>query len=145
MKTYVLTIAKTFPAYMPSKGQNTDFSAKIASKTKLHTIRTNYPLWAKRFEAIAQGRACLSVREWTGKPYRSPQVELFRLTADDGIGLQKFQVIDSVFTIDDKPSNIVDIAKNDGLYPVTFINWFGKYLTPQSPPFAVIHFTDFRY
>lgn len=47
---------------------------------KIHTIRANYDLWAKRFEEIERGEACLAVRKWTGKPYRSPQIEIARLT-----------------------------------------------------------------
>ena len=38
---------------------------------KLHTIRANYPLWEKRIKDIQEGHAVLSVRQWSGKPYRS--------------------------------------------------------------------------
>ena len=37
---------------------------------------------------INKGEACLSVRYWTGKPYRSSQKEVYNLTNTDGIGLE---------------------------------------------------------
>ena len=35
------------------------------------------------------GEACLSIRQWADKPYRSTQVEIARLGKDDGVGIQK--------------------------------------------------------
>ena len=97
MKTYVLMLSQFFPAYHPKAGSSTDFKNKLQAAlngwsdltfAKLHTIRANYPLWKKRFEQIERGEACLSIRQWSGKPYASKQVEIARLTKDDGIGLQ---------------------------------------------------------
>ena len=99
MKTYVITLSKTFPATHKRHGEPTYFRDKFSypdSKgmvsKKLHTIRANYDLWAKRFQKIAAGEACLSVRQWTGAPYRSKQEELARLTREDGIGIQRLDI-----------------------------------------------------
>ena len=91
MKTYILMLSKSFPAQHPRKGEPTGFREAFR-KTKLHTLRANYALWAKRFEEIAAGKACLSVRQWTGAPYRSKQKELARLTREDGIGIQRLSL-----------------------------------------------------
>ena len=123
---------------------------------KLHTIRANYTLWAKRFEKIAAGDACLSVREWMGAPYRSKQVEIARLTIRDGIGIQKLrikpfqqhlnsEVYLQPFIYDETtmPVNEVTLANNDGLSLEDWKEWFKNY--DLSKPLAIIHFTKFRY
>lgn len=97
MDTYVLMLSKTFPAYHPRKGEPTDFRLALKNTLdfwrydlspvdmlycKLHTIRANYLLWKKRFEKIERGEACLSIRQWEGKPRRSKTVEIARLDYD---------------------------------------------------------------
>ena len=98
MKTYVLTLSQKFPVTHSKAGLPTLFKHKLMAalnkdgewnNPKLHTIRANYPLWRERFNQIARGEACLSVRQWTGKPYCSKQVEIARLTAEDGIGVER--------------------------------------------------------
>ena len=145
-KTYVITLSKTFPTTHPKAGQPTNFAENLG-KTKLHTIRGNYELWEKRFKQIESGEACLSIRQWTGKPYASKQVEIANLTKEDGIGLQKLtfdaasmkypRVGFRVF----KEKSI--IANNDGLSSTDWVNWFKK--ADLSKPMAIIHFTKFRY
>lgn len=71
MTTYVLTVSEFFPKTHNKAGLPTGFINAISNKTKLHTIRGNYDLWAKRFEKINKGEAVLSVRYWSGKPYNS--------------------------------------------------------------------------
>lgn len=102
MITYYLTLSKYFPATHKRAGQFTGFRGKLfdgldpeCDDGKIHTIRVNYEFWHKRFEKIANGEACLSIRQWLGKPYAkgSSQVELVRLTREDGIGLQKLQIV----------------------------------------------------
>jgi len=157
MITYVITVSRTFPATHPRKGEKTLFVAKITEMLrstaerqilapKLHTIRVNYPLWKKRFEKIESGEACLSLRYWSGQPYRSKQIEFAVLTREDGIGIQKItmrreQLQDHVLygarILDNGdlwPNNLtgeniiqcpVDTyARNDGLTPDDFIAWF---------------------
>lgn len=101
MKNYVLTVSRYFPSGHKRAGDRTLFVEKICLTSdglraiyknvspKIHTIRANFGLWKKRFGEIEAGRACLSLRYWEGKPYRSKQVEFLRLTKDDGIGLQE--------------------------------------------------------
>lgn len=162
MKTYVLMLSQVFPADHPRAGEPTGFQKKLQGAlngwrsdivfAKLHTIRANYTLWAKRFEQIERGEACLSIRQWSGKPYASKQVEIARLTKEDGIGLQKFEVSANYaginnwqhFKIDDRGyMSINDIPKKDGLTREDWIAWFQNY--DLSKPMAIIQFTKFRY
>lgn len=179
MKTYVITLSERFPATHPRHGQPTQFVDKFKNARydatnvnshydvgmpnvgiKLHTIRSNYKLWAKRFAKINTGQACLSVRVWSGKPYASKQIEIARLTKDDGIGLQalEFLEFDPAFKdgiwISGKTYNQSmkqEIAKNDGLTFDDWNAWFfgkkknGKPLYDLSQTMAIIHFTSFRY
>ena len=85
-KTYVLTISQVFPQSHNRKGEPTNFIVSIAKFEKIHTIRANYELWEKRIAEINKGNAVLSVRVWTGKPYRSKQREMF---AFESVGIEK--------------------------------------------------------
>lgn len=161
MKTFVLMLSQVFPADHPKAGIPTGFQHKLQAALngwsdhafyKVHTIRANYPLWAKRFEKIERGEACLSIRQWSGKPYASKQVEIARLTKEDGIGLQKFEVSANYaginnwqhFKIDDRGyMSINDIPNKDGLTREDWIAWFQNY--DLSKPMAIIQFTKFRY
>ena len=143
MKIYVLTLAKNFMQSHPKAGQPTHFFKKIQSGEKIHTIRGNYELWHKRITDINNGKAILSVREWSGKPYNSKQVELMQF---DNVGLQKIERTALGWFIDgiDNGATTKKIAHNDGLSPEDFAAWFkgGKILNKEM---AIIHFTDFRY
>ena len=167
MKTYVLTLSQVFPATHPRKGEKTMFLEKffnglgkpiqepyydpetLCNPQKLHTIRANYPLWRKRFNEIDAGNACLSIRQWTGKPYASQQVEIARLTKEDGIGLQKLEISTAgLAIIDGEPkwttkAEWTFLANNDGLRLKDWEDWFRGY--DISKPLAIIHFTKFRY
>lgn len=92
LKIYVITLSKVFPKTHRRKGEPTFFEEKFR-KQKLHTIRANYDLWKERFEEIQKGNAVLSVRQWTGAPYRSQQCEIACLTDIDGIGLQELKEV----------------------------------------------------
>lgn len=159
MKTYYLTLSQVFPSTHPRAGQPTSFKQKLFNGLdywKLHTIRANYDFWAKRFEKIAAGEACLSIREWVGKPYGkgSTQREIVRLTHEDGIGIQKLQfpfgTLYDALIEDDKTISMFKLndnnnalAYNDGLCPEDWKAWFKDY--DLSKPMAIIHFTKFRY
>lgn len=153
----------TFPATHPRKGDLTFFVEKIKKSLglaydnvimdvlKLHTLRGNYPLWAKRFEKIMAGEAVLELYYWSGRPYASKTVTIYQLGKDDGIGIQKLQFVAS--SIEGVGIPIVEnvkgtikpeiLAANDGLSLDDFKAWFkGCYL---SKPMAIIHFTPFRY
>jgi hypothetical protein len=161
MKTYVITFSREFPSTHKRSGEETGFVEKILSGNKIHTIRDSYYFWEDRFKKIYKGDACLSLRYWSGKPYKSKQVEFLKLTKDDGIGMQPIVIDDNKDFLFVKPlspnekimkghfSNINkpdpyllnEIAKNDGLDVDDFEDWFkGKQMIG-----AIIHFTKFRY
>jgi hypothetical protein len=157
MKTYVLTVSRTFPKTHKRSGEPTGFTEKIVcavfcpgdcsdcdfKSPKLHTIRSNYDLWAKRINEINEGKAILSIRYWSGKPYNSKQVELYKLEKDSGIGIQPITFMWQYAHIDYMIIPIEQVATNDGLKFEDFVEWFKKY--DLSKPMAIIHFTDFRY
>ena len=160
MKTYVITLSQTFPATHPRAGEPTGFSHKVTAacnkwgdhQLKLHTIRANYPFWKKRFDEIERGEACLSIRQWSGKPYRSKQIEIARLTKEDGIGIQKLEFLEFDPAFKDgiwisgktfSQSHKECLAENDGMSYKDWQDWFRNY--DLSKPLAIIHFTKFRY
>ncbi len=162
MKTHILTISKTFPANHSNTGQPTYFEQRIKTglttfdaaydNYKLHTIRGNYPLWKKKIDEVIAGKAILSVREWSGKPYASKQKVLFEFDHTSGIGVEELEFHKDK---DDIPSikypiinnfaepNLYELAHNDGLSTISFKEWFKNY--DLSQPMAIIHFTKFRY
>ena len=162
MKTYVLTLSKTFPAKHQRKGEPTNFDAQVLNSVwsahnmslrylkfgiKLHTIRSNYELWSKRFKQIDEGKACLSIRYWIGKPYHSKQFEICKLTKEDGIGLQRLEFyngcLQQPILSSGMTSRAESLAKNDGLSFESWKEWFKS--CDLSKPLAIIHFTKFRY
>ena len=146
MKTYVITLSRNFLANHKRAGEETHFKEKFISGEKLHTIRANYPLWEKRIKEVQEGRAILSIRQWTGKPYRSKQVEIATLTAENGVGLQRLEFTDCRLRfpyVGSEWTSMISLAKNDGLSLNDWVGWFGGY--DLSEPMAIIHFTKFRY
>ena len=148
IKTYVITLSQHFLATHKRAGEPTDFKEKFLNGEKIHTIRANYPLWEKRVKEVQEGRAVLSIRQWTGKPYRSKQIEIARLTAANGVGIQKLCFPNRLTAWVDYPEmklsvDFKHLAKNDGLSLVDWCDWFRHY--DLSKPLAIIHFTKFRY
>ena len=97
-------------------------------------------------------RSVLSVRYWSGKPYRSQQIESFVFDKTDNIGLEKIEFDTDK---DDVPClkyplinnnfqpSIYSVSENDGLSLQDFKEWFKNY--DLNEPMAIIHFTSFRY
>jgi hypothetical protein len=148
MKTYYLTLSQFFPVTHAKAGLPTYFEEQFLQGVKSHTIRANYAFWKKRFEQIADGKACLSIRQWVGKPYSkgSTQREIARLTREDGIGIQKLEFVDGKLGLG--RIGIVyqrkhELAKRDGLSFEDWQEWFRHY--DLTKPMAIIHFTSFRY
>jgi hypothetical protein len=149
-------ISRFFPATHLRKGERTFFIEKInealipVTETtilgkKLHTIRVNLPFWEWRILEVQEGKAIISLRYWSGKPYNSKQVEFMRLDKDSGIGIQRLEN-PSNFVYAVVNGNTIDwglIAKNDGLSFIDFCEWFKRYGVTK--PMAIIHFTKFRY
>lgn len=152
-KIYVLMLSRLFPASHPKAGERTYFRTNLLAALdptkivweylKLHTIRANYELWKKRFDEIQRGEAILSIRQWKGKPFRSKQVEIFQLGAENGIGIQKLSFEDDGIKVNGQVVDIIQLAHNDGLTFDNWAYWFKHY--DLSKPLAIIHFTPFRY
>jgi hypothetical protein len=145
LKTFVLTVSKTFMKGHPRCGEATGFKDAVLQGKKIHTIRAG-EYWRKVIDMVNAGKAILSVREWSGKPYASKQVEICQYTK---LGLQEFEfkwgigciepfVDNNIINVDD----FCDLAENDGLQKHDFLSWF-KYPKPFKG--LIIHFTDFRY
>ena len=145
MKIYVITLSRCFLANHSKAGEPTNFKEKFLRGEKIHTIRANYPLWEKRIKEVQDGRAVLSVRQWTGKPYRSKQVEIATLTAGSNVGIQLMELTNDFAEciIGGHHHSYVAVAKKDGLHPADWLDWFSSY--EFSRPLAIIHFTKFRY
>lgn len=155
MKTYVLTLSKKFMKGHPKCGQKTDFSSKFAKGqlgynyelNKIHTIRCNYGFWKKRIKEVEEGKAILSIREWSDKPYRSKQNTIANLGKQDGVGIQLLDC-DKPFALEIDGRSISSrehtiLAGHDGLSLEDWKQWFN--IEHASGKYAIIHFTDFRY
>lgn len=154
IKTYVLTLSKTFMKGHPKAGQPTNFREKFLNGEKIHTIRGNYPLWEKRLNEVREGRAILSIRQWEGKPYNSKQIEIAKLTKVSCCGVQLISLhkpnVDQIYwQINERKvkESFVEIAKNDGLDIEDFRRWFIPKKDAKDFYFegAIIHFIPFRY
>jgi hypothetical protein len=162
-KKYVITLSQVFPVTHCRAGEETGFKDKflaaigkeVGDWLKLHTIRANCELWKKRFEEIEADMACLCIHQWSGRPYRSKQVEIARLTREDGIGIQELKIDKSTVEgctalygfVNGHTQNhnefFETLAHNDGLAFADWYEWFKGY--DLSKPLVIIHFTKFRY
>ena len=153
-KIYILMLSREFPKTHPRAGESTDFKTKKEEGIKKHTIRVNAELWEHRAEEINAGRAVLSVRQWSGKPYEpgSHQIEIARHT---NLATQRVKMSFSVpwnKCISVKQDNgdihhplFSEVARNDGLSPDDFIDWFIKTGKRSVIDGVILHFTDMRY
>lgn len=153
MKTYVLMISKHFMKDHPRAGELTMFRYSIQNGDKIHTLRANYDYWAHVAEEVNAGRGVLSLRQWSGKPYRSKHEEFMRLA---NMGVQRASVTVFLFhqgtkggvygtiKVDSKEiQHYREFYTNDGFSSAEdFANWFGACIYENM---ALIHFTDFRY
>ncbi len=151
LKTYVITMMIKFPKVGIVVPKPTGFKKKILSGDKKHTIRQNYKFWKKRIDEINAGRAILSVRQWSGKPYQSKQVEIKQFKQGE-IGYERIIMFDNaqelaVNTGTDKGyvylsnKKILTVAKNDGVP----IDLFRKFFKGGVLDGIIIHFTKLRY
>lgn len=170
-KKIILTLSKRFPLSHSEKGKPTYFKEKLNNticdvestisdidsmevrERKIHTIRANFARWKHNLDKISGGGFYLSVRQWSARPYNSPQEEVFQLH-DSGIGCQRITmsydpdtkevkaVIDGKYT-----ANVEQIAANDGLQVSEFLEWFFGKNPTEKKLFSgvIIHFTPFRY
>lgn len=140
----VITFSRYFPAYHPNKGQPTYFVEKIFNglvrlKMPIQSTGLNYDCELsndEKYHTIRSGNRWkvgekFSPRVWSGKPYNSPMV-----TIAPDIEIKKiwtFEIrhykkqclvlIDDI-TIENHPTFLQTIARNDGLSFVDFLQWF---------------------
>lgn len=150
-------VSRTFPATHPRKGDDTNFVDQILKEDKRHTCRGNYALWYKRSLEVQAGRAIISLRYWSGKPYASKQVEfcilnwihvqkvhVYQIKRSDEIYRLIYGKTKTEIFIEDslKPlRNPFIFAAHDGLSIQDFNAWFKKPVEDA----AIIHFTQFAY
>lgn len=162
-------ISTKYPAYHPKAGQDTYFEIKlqngikgyasdmllyydkdfnIVSERKIHTIRTNYTLWSERIKEVQAGKAVLSIRTWSGQPYKSKQREIALITKENHPGVEfvvfgkeTAEVSKKVSYLKSYSVSLEELAKNDGLTLADFQDWFKNSVFGG----AIIHFTNFRY
>ena len=153
-KKIILTVSRVFPVTHSRKGEYTGFHANLKLRRKIHTIRKNYDLWALNAEKMQRGDYYLSIREWSGKPYNSPQVEIHKVHTPIGvqpITLSYHADNDTVTAnIDGREwldADCYTLAKNDGLSTEDFKEWFFGRDRKKDMSFqgVIIHFTNFRY
>lgn len=151
-KTIVLMLAKAFPRKHRSAGKPTDFQRNLDCGKKIHTIRSGYELWKHNIEKIESGKFFLSLRQWSDKPYRSPQVEIRELNKSQ-VGYERITMqynpetgcIKAVVGGKQYP-DIRQIAENDGMSLDDFTDWFFGQGTGRTLfQGVIIHFTKFRY
>lgn len=186
IKRYRLGVSRNFPTTHPRKGEPTWFVENIIAgqidkndnfqfnvsceydtgivfdcrNPKIHTIRSNYELWAKRMVEVQAGKAVIELFYWSGKPYHKDengvgQVVFATLDKNSGCGVQELgfsvcgtgvNLIDNPFIFTDlfpKNISVLDLCKNDTLSLEDFKAWFKGYDLSQS--MAIIQFTSFRY
>lgn len=158
----VVTLTKQFFNGHPKAGQPTDFANLVRSGKKIHTCRDNADYWSGKIEALKDAGGTLCIREWSGKPYRSPQDTIVEIPAEtvhvSQLKLWRHSYIgafdhkqhnDYSAMVDGKDVRLVDIAYNDGFWNehdfVAFLDpLFNKYQSTDIH-LAIIHFTDFNY
>lgn len=146
-KTAVLMMSTEFSKWHKQAGKHTMFVDKIANGEKLHTIRTNYDNWCKKAEQINTGEMELSLRIWSGKPYRSQQHEFGRL---QHLEVQKFEATysseDAVprVWVDGKEVNAEEVAMRDGLTLDDWVQWMFRGVNKIENG-ALLQLTKFKY
>lgn len=138
----VVTLSKVFFPEHFNAGQETQFKAKLLTGRKIHTCRCNYEYWKAKIARLQEEGGILSIRQWSAKPYRSPQ-EVIKDIPAEIVGVQKLelsrekQVTDLLInppisrteytfsaSVDDRPVKIEDLAYNDGLTEEEYKAWF---------------------
>lgn len=163
MRTYVLLLSRKFPKTSINAGEDTYFKEGVLNGVngdhenfeyqhcKLHTIRLNYTMWEKRIKEVQEGKAVLSIRQWSGRPYRSKQKTILTLTQLHCVGIQKLRSVDdkAAYFVNEQgnvmPIPFRKLAENDGLDLDTFKDWFSNAQPTPDKPMAIIQFTPFRY
>lgn len=150
-KRVMISLSKTFPKTHKRAGVKTFFVRSINNGTKIHTIRTGYERWRHNLDKVIGGTHIVSLRTWTGVPYRSPQDEIATLT---DVGYERISMRYDPNTknvravINGNPyDDVKKLAENDGLKWDDFVDYFFGKGAHNATLFQgiIIHFTKFRY
>jgi hypothetical protein len=126
------------------------FREKVLEGIKIHTCRLNYEYWERKVKRLKEVGGVLSIRQWSGKPFRSKQ-EIITEIPSGIIGIQKLSVWRSFeypAVVNWRLLLVSELAKNDGLSSKDYRAWFAPVLKKNKEEvihFALIHFTNFRY
>jgi hypothetical protein len=151
-KRVMISLSKTFPKTHKRAGVKTFFQRSIKNGQKIHTIRTGYERWRHNIDKVINGTHIVSLRQWTGVPYHSPQDEIGLYEKD--VGYERISMAYDPDTkkvravINGKPYNDVKkLAENDGLKWDDFVDFFFGKGAHNATLFQgiIIHFTKFRY
>ena len=157
MNTVVVMLTKEFFKGHPMAGKPTNFSTLVKQGKKIHTCRDNHDYWAGKIEALKKNGGVLSIREWSGKPYRSNQNVIMDVPASEvHVSTLELHRIITVYnekryyaTIGGKPISMAKLAGNDGF---NFQTDFEAFLDPifdmrgaDVVKLAIIHFNSYRY
>ena len=152
----VVTLTKNFFAQHPSlAGQPTHFADMVKDGRKIHTCRANFVYWMAKIDALKAVDGTLCLREWTGKPYRSPQGRIMEIPAEV-VGVERLVLTKDNHetecyhaTVDGREVDIAQLARNDGFTnPKDYTGFFTPLFDESkdgSIEMAIIHFTPFRY
>lgn len=149
----VVILSKVYFSEHPKAGQPTNFAELVKSGKKIHTCRDNRDYWVKKIEALKDADGTLCIREWTGKPYRSPQGTIAEIPASTAhvstLTLTRCPKSRYVATIEGREIDIRTLAHNDGFSDVKD---FTAFLDPifnmhgeNTVELAIIHFNEFTY
>lgn len=128
----------------------TGFKKKILSGEKRHTIRHSYEFWKKRIDEINAGRAILSVRQWSGRPYNSKQKEIKQFKQGE-VSYQSVAITGQASDVGIQQESggykllsnkkIKTLAENDGVTLKQFQSFFKRGVLNG----IIIHFSKTRY
>ena len=179
----VLLVSKTFLPEHPKAGAETHFEKRVICgqkinnnrddvkckfplcgicavrylSPKIHTCRSSYERWAQKIARLKEVGGVLSVRQWSGKPYRSKQEVIVDIPAEI-VGVQQLTLIRKRLSkdgdylwfaiVDGERKRVAEIAENDGLDFLDFEDWFMPMFDKNNVSaleFAIVHFTNLRY
>lgn len=152
----VVTLSKVFFPEHFSAGQETQFKAKLLTGRKIHTCRCNYEYWKAKIARLQEKGGILSIRQWSDKPYRSPQ-EVIKDIPAEIVGVQKLELsrekqvtdllsnppikrIEYTYSanVEGRPVKIEDLAYNDGLTEEEYKAWFNPVFNAKEKKYPAL-------
>lgn len=155
-KRIIIILAKRYPIVCGRKNEPTDFAEKIKDGRKKHIIKGNYYLWKHNAELLAKGGYYLSVRQWSERPFRSPQEEVMRIDKPIDVRpikltyLAEYDTLTAMLPLQGKFIDPGTLAKNCGMdNEQNLKEWFfSRQINGKLDGVfegAIIHFGDFQY